>query len=94
MYQEYTVICIFDQMHVNLIWYLYPFMLNKICLSLSLSLIASLITGLTIVYSTVYSDADQRNRYFFIKETYDSGSYDIDLQVMMPISLMTQPTMC
>ena len=27
----------FDQMHVNLIWYLYPFMLNKICLSLSLS---------------------------------------------------------
>ena len=38
MYQEYTVICIFDQMHVNLIWYLYPFMLNKICLSLSLSL--------------------------------------------------------
>ena len=36
MYQEYTVICIFDQMHVNLIWYLYPFMLNKICLSLSL----------------------------------------------------------
>ena len=37
MYQEYTVICIFDQMHVNLIWYLYPFMLNKICLSLSLS---------------------------------------------------------
>ena len=31
MYQEYTVICIFDQMHVNLIWYLYPFMLNKIC---------------------------------------------------------------
>ena len=38
MYQEYTVIYIFDQMHVNLIWYLYPFMLNKICLSLSLSL--------------------------------------------------------
>ena len=28
----------FDQMHVNLIWYLYPFMLKKICLSLSLSL--------------------------------------------------------
>ena len=28
----------FDQMHANLIWYLYPFMLNKICLSLSLSL--------------------------------------------------------
>ena len=27
----------FDQMHVNLIWYLYPFMLNKICLSLSLN---------------------------------------------------------
>ena len=26
----------FDQMHVNLIWYLYPFMLNKIGLSLSL----------------------------------------------------------
>ena len=39
MYQEYTVICICDQMHVNLIWYLYPFMLNKICLSLSLSLV-------------------------------------------------------
>ena len=31
MYQEYTVICIFDQMHVNLIWYLYPFMLNVEC---------------------------------------------------------------
>ena len=26
------------QMHVNLIWYLYPCMLNKICLSLTLSL--------------------------------------------------------
>ena len=25
----------FDQMHVNLIWYLWYFMLNKICLSLS-----------------------------------------------------------
>ena len=42
MYQEYNVICIFDQMHVNLIWYLYPFMLNKICPSLSLSLSLSL----------------------------------------------------
>ena len=29
-------------MHVNLIWYLYPFMLNKICLSLSLSLILTM----------------------------------------------------
>ena len=36
----------FDQMHVNLIWYLYPFMLNKICLSLSLSLCWSCFTRL------------------------------------------------
>ena len=38
----------FDQMHVNLIWYLYPFMLNKICLSLSLKI------NLTIVIMIIF----------------------------------------
>ena len=38
IYQDYSVICISKKTHVNLIWYLYIFLLNKLCLSLSLGL--------------------------------------------------------
>ena len=79
MYQEYTVICIFDQMHVNLIWYLYPFMLNKICLSLSLSL-RKQIPGFPGMYIGILSNVSS---FQFICVLHFIPTYRVSMQELM-----------
>ena len=64
----------FDQMHVNLIRYLYPFMLNKICLSLSLSLYYlsahPYVIHFKYVWDKRYIGIREKNNKVFTKRLY------------------------